>query len=55
MNRENAERVYFEQLKRTVSIEAVLARYGRRDHADLHRGQPARRTERPHAAPGHRH
>jgi hypothetical protein len=28
MNREHAERVYFEQLKRTVSIEAVLARYG---------------------------
>lgn len=28
MNREHAQRVYFEQLKRTVSIEAVLARYG---------------------------
>jgi len=28
MDREHAERVYFEQLKRTVSIEAVLARYG---------------------------
>ena len=28
MNREHAERVYFEQLKRTVPIEAVLARYG---------------------------
>jgi hypothetical protein len=28
MNREHAERVYFEQLKRAVPIEAVLARYG---------------------------
>lgn len=28
MNREHAGRVYFEQLKRTVPIEAVLARYG---------------------------
>jgi CHC2-type zinc finger protein len=28
MNREHAERVYFEQLKRAVSIEAVLAKYG---------------------------
>jgi hypothetical protein len=28
MNREHAERVYFEQVKRAVSIEAVLARYG---------------------------
>jgi hypothetical protein len=28
MNREHAERVYFEQLKRAVSIEVVLARYG---------------------------
>jgi hypothetical protein len=28
MNREHAERVYFEQLNRTVPIEAVLARYG---------------------------
>jgi hypothetical protein len=28
MNREHAERVYFEQVKRAVSIEFVLARYG---------------------------
>ena len=28
MDREHAERVYFEQLKRTVSIGAVLERYG---------------------------
>jgi hypothetical protein len=28
MNREHAQRVYFEQLKRAVSIEAVLERYG---------------------------
>ena len=28
MNHEHAERVYLEQVKRAVSIEAVLARYG---------------------------
>jgi hypothetical protein len=28
MNRGHAERVYFEQVKRAVSIEAVIARYG---------------------------
>ena len=28
MRREHAERVLFEQLKRTVPIEAVLAKYG---------------------------
>jgi hypothetical protein len=28
MNHEHAERVYFEQVKRAVSIEAVTARYG---------------------------
>ena len=28
MDRQHAERVYFEQLKRTVPISAVLERYG---------------------------